>query len=323
MADRWIETALFGLRKVRNGFGGNDLPERGTLEVRGATVFDNSTDGTTVLQIDTDASSATPNPIPNTIAKRNSSGNCAFVGLQSDTLAVSAGASVGDSILVGDSVVATNTVSGSQVGASTGTFYADPTTLTLAANASGGAVTMLTMVSTTLTAVFNATLTAIGYKVTAAATYTQYIDMLGLAEYSDWEFQNGQRWRALVNTGGSIQFPISRYLPNGSTLLSAAIRIDPPAHGTPPALFPIFQAVKFSAAGGGPALGQVVDPGGGSYDSPHTLIISGMTEVIDKTSFNYALILIPERGANALAGTEVLSVAFTFQMPAGALIQPF
>lgn len=331
MANRWIESVLFGIRKVRNGFGGPDMVQRGTIEFRGATVSDNPVDGTTVVEINADLGSATPNATPNTIAKRNAVGNCAFAGLQCSSLTDTGNASIGGNasvtgtISAGGTIISSTNVQAQQFITTAGTLRTPGSVLALATN---GLTPMLLMDSGSGgLASLAASLTAFEYRTSQPFTTSIYIDMTALADPTYWNFQSGF-WTGKNLAGNVIQFPISYLLPQASQLEGAVITILPATHTNLPAVKPSFRIVRFVPSTGAT---QVIGPNPATdtsadftaYNQQHIIGISGQTHLVDKTGGQYFLEFTGESGANSVDGLKIRYIQLTVQVGAGALVRPF
>lgn len=102
MANRWISTVFKGVRRFIDGATGQPLVERSDVELRNLTVFDDADNNRTIITANADVGNATPDPTPNTIAKRNALGNCGFVGLQSTTMTTTGAATLNSCSVITD-----------------------------------------------------------------------------------------------------------------------------------------------------------------------------------------------------------------------------
>lgn len=354
MDNRWIRTALFGLRKIRNGLGGQDMPERGTIEFRGATVSDNPVDGTTVVEINADLGSATAAATPNAIAKRNALGNCAFVGLQSNTLGVTGATTVGGNLSTAGTLTATQTATfGAGItvtgGVSATSLLAGSSLLISGTNvsssgtglifaAAGGATPMLVLNSLTSAGTLIGTMNATAYKITTAVTVTQYIDLIGQSN-ADWAYTIDTvpaYWK--VSTTGAtglstrIRFPISHLLPPGCTLTGAIISIAPdstshyPAGGSGgSANMPQIRLKRYTPGSNTEfQIAATIDSSANAaaYIVPHIIGISGQTHTVSKSTDQYFVEFLPESGVSSLPNTVIQYVSVSYTLPVGFTLLP-
>lgn len=122
---------------------------------------------------------------------------------------------------------------------------------------------------------------------------------------ADWTLPDGSGLITTTNTNSTpIYKPLD--LPNGCTMTSVSVWIKPAGgHGALPASKPGLGLFKVSAATGVSTLITSMADAPASvpaYETRHTLDLSGLTEVIDKTAFQYFIQVFPEFGANAVAG---------------------
>ncbi|MDI3282103.1 hypothetical protein [Polyangium sp. 15x6] len=182
-------------------------------------------------------------------------------------------------------------------------------------------VTVLELYDDPAEARFYGFTTAPSYRLSADVTVTRYLANTPHCPVTAWEGQIDSTWVNLSATN-SAKLVIPLNLPNGCRLDSVVVKIDPPAHGgSPPANFPVLEVYRwgeFSSAGSLIAIAS--DPGGGSYDTAHTISASSINEVVDTTAYRYFVRLSPEYGANALAGTIYLWGRVTYTRLAGSQI---
>ncbi len=122
----------------------------------------------------------------------------------------------------------------------------------------------------------------------------------------------------LVNTKQDLYFPV--HLPNGSTWTQAfAYFLGAAGHaafpGGKPATLPVMRAVRFNpltATIG--VIASVTHPAAslGQFEAIYALPLTGMTEVVDATTYNYFIKVETEGGANAIAGDQVYGAQVVF-----------
>lgn len=104
-------------------------------------------------------------------------------------------------------------------------------------------------------------------------------------------------------------------LPNNGTLTAVSIRIDPAnGHGALPTV-PAFSVYKQNCTTGtitqiGATFTDTLTLGTG-YENSHTLSVSGLSEVINRSQFVYWCVFRGESGASAIGGTTIANPIWT------------
>lgn len=153
---------------------------------------------------------------------------------------------------------------------------------------------------------------------------TRIIPMRGLWYATNWNplYFGGIATYLQQNTLSAsyeIAIPIGPELvPNGSTITAVSAWIDPPAGhtGTNPSTMPAIKLDKLAAASSiAPStIGTAVDAtGSGSYESAHSITLSGLTEVVDHATYAYYLMARGEYGGTAQTGLlwQAATVVYT------------
>lgn len=116
--------------------------------------------------------------------------------------------------------------------------------------------------------------------------------------------------------GGHIWFPLD--LDNTKTLTGVSIRYAPPGGhsafpGGKPATMPNFDVIRMSAAGVAGTIGSATDASStvGIYEASHALALTGLSEVIDTTTYTYWLYFQGETGANSITGLSLFQPSTT------------
>lgn len=104
-------------------------------------------------------------------------------------------------------------------------------------------------------------------------------------------------------------------LVNGQTLTAVKLTAKPAGgHGAQPSVLPALYVYKINGSNGtGSSLGSTtytwVDIA--TYEGGIVLSVSGLTEVIDKSTYRYIAIVRGEASTNSVAGTELISLKAT------------
>lgn len=362
MANRWISTVFKGVRRFIDGATGQPLVERSDVELRNLTVFDDADNNRTIITANADIGSATPDATPNTIAKRNALGNCAFVGLQATTLGVSGSETVGGTLTVTGNItsttgalsvaqnssfggaisVANGITAGSAVSCTnvimTGISSVVTTGTAISLSADSGVTPMLTLNSFTSAGTFFGAFNATSFKLTNAVAKTFKIELKGLSN-SDWSYDVSTLpafWK--VSTTGAtglstrIRFPISSMLPDGCTLTGATVMIAPSTTSHYPAggsggfsNMPQLQLRRYTASTNTETvIGTDTDSSGNAaaYIVPHSIEISSLTHTVTKSTDAYFADFIPESGVTSLPGTAILYIEVSYTLPIGYVVLP-
>lgn len=115
-----------------------------------------------------------------------------------------------------------------------------------------------------------------------------------------------------VNTATTLHWPFKP--PHGSTLTAVSVHITGAAgHGGMPATKPSLQVNRVTRAGvhstiSGPTSDTSASTG--AYEIDHTINITGLSEVIDNSTYRYVAVISTEAGANALSGAKYTSVGW-------------
>ncbi|WP_437591483.1 hypothetical protein [Sorangium sp. So ce1000] len=107
-------------------------------------------------------------------------------------------------------------------------------------------------------------------------------------------------------------------VPHGATLTSVTIRVQPNTHGSLPATMPQIRVLRTSS---NEITGQIVgsvtaDSSGsvGAYNAAHSITISGLSEVIDRSQYNYYVKLEGEASTNSMTGLQAGTPKWTTTM---------
>ena len=328
MANRWISTVFKGVRRFIDGATGQPLVERSDVELRNLTVFDDADNNRTIITANADVGNATPDPTPNTIAKRNALGNCGFVGLTSSTLATSGAAtlnscSVTNTLVSGGAITTSAACTAQQFVTTAGVISSSTNQILLATS---GGTQVLTISQSLLTATLLTDLTARAYKTSQPVTYQVFIDMLALSDGINWKWSTF--WVHQNANSTAIQFPISNLITQGCQLEGATVMISPATSHVSLPTMPSLAIKRYNPAthttttilSSPDASASLVQ-----YEQPHIIGISGATHIVDKTNSagnNYFVEFTPETGGNAVAGTQIRYIVLTFQTGAGATVRP-
>lgn len=135
---------------------------------------------------------------------------------------------------------------------------------------------------------------------------------------ADWAVSN-MVWTNLI-VGRVIAIPLD--LPHGATLTGLSVWLGVTGHANLPANMPSIQVKKKTAGGTVTNIGaSTVDPSAlvATYNAVHAIAISGLSEVIDLSTYRYTVELTAESGTNSSAGTAtgmtLLPTTATFSPP--------
>lgn len=109
-----------------------------------------------------------------------------------------------------------------------------------------------------------------------------------------------------VGTAGAVKIPIR--VPHGVTLTAVAVYLDAAGgHGALPATMPSVSVRRCDPTQAGvdvSTLGTSTDGSANvaAYEVPHAVTVSGLTEVVDRTLYGYAVRVTGETGANSAVG---------------------
>jgi len=143
-----------------------------------------------------------------------------------------------------------------------------------------------------------------------------------------WEFSSTN----YLPTGGGVAAQVTTStiayakldLPQGSTLTGVTMSVIGAAGhaafpGGKPAVMPTFQIRKMAAALTSSAIGALqTDPSStaGTFEAVHSFSLTGLTEVVDNSSFVYYVECKSESGAGAIAG-DIIALSYAFTPSAG------
>jgi len=138
---------------------------------------------------------------------------------------------------------------------------------------------------------------------------------------SQWEHTplslGAYRLRSLVTTAGAtVAIPI--HPPHNSTLSAVSARLVPDTgvHANAPATMPTVALVRVQRTGGSNTLsiGSVTDPtnsSGAAYEAAHQVNLTGLSATIDRTTYDYYVVVTNESGANSHTHLGVQGVTWT------------
>lgn len=120
---------------------------------------------------------------------------------------------------------------------------------------------------------------------------------------------------AALPAGDNCAQPIAEP-PHGSTLTSVTVSFQPDTHSALPANMPFLRINKLNiVTGGGSQLGSDVHDVSANvtaYDQIHSITVSGLSEVIDRTTYVYQAALFIESGSNSDNNTTYWGTVTTF-----------
>ncbi|MFT3773020.1 MAG: hypothetical protein QM820_47155 [Minicystis sp.] len=170
-------------------------------------------------------------------------------------------------------------------------------------------------------ATFAAGASASGFTFSADITETRVAQGTPQATPTAWQASVAATWTNQA-TNGTLHIPLN--IPNGCTILSASVKIDPPSHGAswPVQTAPLL-AVKYYSMTSGLAVTIASQSDSltsqSSYEALHSLTVSSLpAHTVDKTSNRYYLELVSEAGTNSATGTVYYSASVTYKRPAGS-----
>ncbi len=116
-----------------------------------------------------------------------------------------------------------------------------------------------------------------------------------------------------VDTVSTLHWPIKP--PNGSTLTSVVVQMTGAAgHAAMPTTKPALSLVKYTRAGVASTISGPTTDGTsstGTYQADHQISLTGLTEVIDNSTYKYVAVITTEgsgAGQNALSGAKYTDV---------------
>ncbi len=146
----------------------------------------------------------------------------------------------------------------------------------------------------------------------ASRSVTRFQNIPWIAGSGDWTVLQGGM-ASNVTLGDYLYVGLD--VPHGATLTSVTIYINPDgAHVGLPANMPRIRVSKIGIGGTETVIGVETTDATAFlvvYEAAHTITVSGLSEVIDRTAYRYNVRLQSESGANALAGMEYILTSTT------------
>lgn len=116
--------------------------------------------------------------------------------------------------------------------------------------------------------------------------------------------------RVIINTtaGTAVKIPVE--VPNGATLTDILIRVIGGGNVALPAVMPRFRLRKLDGTTNTVTASSAQVDGSanvGAYNAQHSIVMNGLSEVIDNTIYRYMIEFVSESGANAVTGFNIIS----------------
>lgn len=139
---------------------------------------------------------------------------------------------------------------------------------------------------------------------------------VGVGAAGAWQLESEGGW---LDTSSSAVGPMLDHglrVPNGATLNGVTVHIlGGGGHGSLPASMPTIDVRKRPIAGtASSSLGSATDTSATVilYEGYHTISVSGLSEVVDNTSYVYFIVYRAEHGANAQIGSRYYGATNTW-----------
>lgn len=316
---RFFGSKLYGVRRIINQIG-DLMPERSAIQFRGVSVYDDSETSATVVEI-ADITAAQHGNLPGGPLHANASALASGFMSSADKVKL-------------DAATSANTASAIMRRDAGGSCSLEE--LKAEAIESAGATLTFSTKGTTISQMLEATTelrtsglcSANTFETLADATLVRFVKTCPSADPAHWKEAGTSKWTNLL-ASAAAKLIVRLDLPNGAILTAVSVRIDPPAHESPPAVFPTVNVYRFSEfSSSGSLIATFTDPGSGyslpdtTYDAAHTITcpIGFGGEVIDNSASRYYIELVPESSTNSLTGTEFLWARTSYTLPAGTNI---